>query len=119
MISGRSELEAIEAIFGERRTRGLLTEWPHLKRGLRALGVPVEDRARKVGSWSSIKSTAIVACGRKTTRGGDDETWHWVVYQPDGAGSGLVYDPLRPAPFAPDGRTRTPFSYLPVSPVDV
>lgn len=115
ILSGCSEADAIKAIFGEVRSTKLRTEWRHLKKGLRALGVEIRGPARRVAAWSTIPSTAIVGCGKRLT-GDGDEIWHWVVYQPDGRGGGLVYDPAHDAPSVPTARNRKPFSYLPVTP---
>lgn len=118
IVSGRSEDEAIKAIFGDGRSKELRTYWPDLNRGLMGLGVSVNGRARRAGSWKSIKSTAIVACGRIKGATRSKDKWHWVVFQPnESGGPGLIYDPLRSDPYEPDGRTRKPFSYLPVTPI--
>lgn len=114
ILSGRTEAEAIMAIFGEARTRSLRTEWPQLKHGLAVLGVKFNGPALRTAAWSSIKGLAIVGCGKKKLSNGD-EVWHWVVYDPCGEGSGLIYDPARATPHAPTRRTAKPFSYLSIS----
>lgn len=115
MVARKSEMRAIVAIFGEKRTKKLRTKWPQLRKGLSALGVAFQGPPRRVAAWDRIPGTAIVGCGKRKDADGDD-IWHWVVYQREGQGLGLVYDPAHDAPYVPTGRNRKPFSFLPVTP---
>jgi len=112
MVAHVEYADAVQAIFGDVRTRGLWTFWPDIRRGLRALGVDFAPRVHRHRSWSGITGLSIVKCGVN-----DDGTWHWVVYDarrvPSGQ-LGLVYDPLRKAPARPDGRWRSVCSHLPI-----
>ena len=116
ILARETESEAIKAIFaGRDPSEGMRTRWPQLRRGMSKLRLRFEDPVRRVSDWSRIPETAIVGCGKRKDPKGRD-IWHWVVYQSDGNGSGLVYDPERAVPYVPNGRHRKPFSYLPVVP---
>jgi hypothetical protein len=112
MLARSTEEEAIEAIFGEPRTRSLGTEWYELKQGLEALGVCFASRAKRVTDLSRISSVAIIGCSKRTDKRGAPQ-WHWIVF--DGRAQ-RIHDPLQATPILLSEFRRKPFSYLTVIP---
>lgn len=106
MVSGVSYEEAVEALFGTAKKRGLRTRYPQIRAGLRKLKVPHAKGPRLHRNWAAITGISIVKCGVN-----DDNEWHWVVY--DGR-TGDLYDPLADRVREPDGRSRKISSHLPV-----
>ena len=110
IIARCSEAEAIRAIFGDNHKGNFKTLYSDVKRGFDNLGIRYAMRAKRVASWSRIKSVSIVACSRL-----QDESFHFVIFDPT-KGDGLVYDPWHKTARPLARVRRRPFSYLEVKP---
>ena len=107
MVAGIGYDNARQVMFGAKKT-GLLSEWPDIKRTLQHFGIKHAPRAKRSANWLSIRTVAIVGCGKKSDKHGQPE-WHWVVFDPS---SQSVFDPLKKGPVHFSKIRRKPFSYL-------
>jgi hypothetical protein len=106
MVSGVSYDEALAKLFTDGRSRGLRTQYPQMRAGLRRLGIRHARKILKHRTWDAIETVSLVKCGVD-----QDGNWHWVIY--DGKCCKL-YDPLREGPTEPDGRSRRVSPHLPI-----
>lgn len=91
MVARVSYDRARRAMFDDDRETSLWSEYPDLRRALKALGCRAASRGVRSTSFEQASEPSIFACKWREK----SDSRHWVLYDPR---SRRIYDPARPRP---------------------